>query len=801
MTNLLRDLRHALRQLARRPLFTATAVLTLAIGMGINVVAFSVVNGLLFKGSPTSGQDGIGRIATSALDDPDSNASMAELERFIDATAGVAEVAAEGRSTVPWTHDSGTETAWVLYVTPNYFSMVNAPTIAGDLAVASDNGAQPVGIIGERFWREKLGSRSIAGLTLRLGGTDVAIAGVVAESFTGPAGIYSPDIWLPLGDVALFSSSPALKKRDSRWLFIMARPNAGVSMADIQGHVDTAVALMARDWPDTHKGHPARFWKLGEPNGERRGIGIAAGVGMAIIGLVLLLACFNVANLLLARAVEREREMGIRAALGAQPGRLMRLVIAEGFVLASMSGVLALILAAWTQSLMSSFAIPIEQPQHIDLSPDGMTIAFIGLLIVVAGVLPGVWPALAAARVNLMRVLGSQGANAVGARPSAMRRWLVGAQIAGSTAFLAIAALFVQSLDRIVELDLGFEAKQIAILQVEPAASGLDAAAAERYAGALVTRIKALPGVSDAAVVDRAPFFIGYNRNTAVWPAGGTCDETACPQVPTLFAGDGYFRAMGIGMAAGREFAPGDAGAVVVNQAFAKQQWPDGRALGATIRVGRTGRVLTVIGVTAAHRTRGLDRETATLYLPLNADTYEGSLSIVARAVDAAALVRPMREAAQVIDSRVPVLAASTMHDRMSVQRWPFRTLGRVFTLCGLLALVLATAGVAASVIHAVSRRQREFGVRLSIGATPRDLAVDVLRQGIWLLAPGLTIGILLAAGVARLAQVLFLGVNVLNPATYLIVGAIECAVVIAACLAPALRASRVDPLVALRSE
>jgi macrolide transport system ATP-binding/permease protein len=802
MANLLQDLRHAFRQLLRRPIFTATAVLTLAIGMGVNVVAFSVVNGLLFKGFNTSAHPGIGRIAISGLDDPDANASLAELERFTDSVSSVAEVAAEGRSSVPWKSNGQTQPAWVLYVTPNYFSMVNATVLAGSLRVAPGNGGQPTAVIGERFWREKLGSASLAGLTLQLNGTDVAVAGLIPESFTGPAGIYSPDVWLPLHDLPLFSSSPALKKRDSRWLFVMARPKPGVTMPEVQGHVDAAVAAMAREWPDTHKGHPAKFFNVGEPNGERRGLGVAAGIGMGIIGLVLLLACFNVANLLLARAVERERDMGIRTALGAKPGRLMRLVITEGFLIAVISGGLALVLATWTQSIMGSFAIPIDQPQHIDLSADTTVVAFIGVLIMIAGVLPGLWPALSAARVNVLQVLGSQGANAVGARPSAMRQWLVGAQITGSTAFLAIAALFVQSVDRIVDLDLGFNPHQIAVLQIEPAASGLDTAAAQRYAEAAVTRVKGVPGVVDAAAIDRAPFFIGYDRRTPVWPDGGTCAGDTCPQVSTFYAGDGYFRAMGVRMAAGREFDDAAAGTdVIVNQAFAKQQWGDGRGLGETIRVGENGAVLTVVGVTASHLTRGLDRERPTLYLPLEPATYERSLTIVARSGDPAAIVRPMLDAAQGVDSRVPVLVAKTMTERMSVQTWPFRTLSRVFTLCGMLALLLATAGLAASVIHAVSRRQREFGVRLSIGATPRDLAGGVLRQGMWLLIPGFTTGVLIAAAVARLAQAIFLGVNVLDPLTYVVVGLIECAVVMVACLGPALRASRVDPLVALRAE
>lgn len=406
MGNLLQDVRHSLRQLLRRPIFTATAVLTLAIGMGVNVVAFSVVNGLLFRGFNASAHPDIGRIAISSLDDADANASLAEFERFADAVGSVADVAAEGRSSVPWKSNGRTEPAWVLYVTRNYFSMVNATVIAGELRVTRSNGSLPTAVVGERFWREKLGSSSLAGLTLSFNGTDVAVAGVIPESFTGPAGTYSPDVWLPLEDIHLFSSSPALKKRDSRWLFVMARPKAGVTMPEVQGHVDAAVAAMGREWPETHQGHPAKFFKVGKPNGERRGLGIAAGIGMGIIGLVLVLACFNVANLLLARAVERERDMGIRTALGAKPSRLMRLVVTEGVLIAVVSGALALVLSSWTQSIMGSFAIPIDQPQHIDLSTDANVVAFIGLLIVIAGVLPGVWPALSAARVNVCRCLG-----------------------------------------------------------------------------------------------------------------------------------------------------------------------------------------------------------------------------------------------------------------------------------------------------------------------------------------------------------------------------------------------------------
>jgi hypothetical protein len=209
MTNAFQDVRHSLRQLRRRPIFTATAVLTLAVGMGVNTVAFSVINGLLFKGHALSGLPNTGRILTTPDGDESGYASIPEYERFSDATASAVDIAAEGRSSLAWKHDGSSETAWVLYVSPNYFSIVTPPLIAGQLSVQRDGGTISV-VIGDRFWRDKLGSRSIAGLTLRLNDTDVTVAGVIDGSFTGPAGIYSPDVWLPLNDLALFSGGAPL---------------------------------------------------------------------------------------------------------------------------------------------------------------------------------------------------------------------------------------------------------------------------------------------------------------------------------------------------------------------------------------------------------------------------------------------------------------------------------------------------------------------------------------------------------------------------------------------------------------
>lgn len=797
-----RDLMHALRRLRRSPAFTLTAVMTLALGVGVNAVAFSVVNGLLFKGTMARGLPGIGRIATTPGGDEGGYASLAERERFVEATRGSLEVAAEGRSSLAWRHDGTTETAWVLFISDNYFAMVQPPLMAGHLRVERGEGGPPSVVIGERFWRDALHSPALAGLTLQLNKREVNVSGVVRETFTGPAGIYSPDVWLPLDDLSLFSAAASLQQRDTRWLFLLGRLLPGVSTAQVREQLVVAAADMTRDWPDTHRERGATFWMLDQGNSEVRGLRTAAIVGMGIIGMVLVLACFNVATLLLARAAEGERELGIHTALGAKPGRLVRMVVAEGMVLAALSGVVALIVARWTQSLVGSFAMPIDEPQYVDVMPDATVGVFVALLILVAGVVPGIWPAISATRVDVLRVLGSQGANAVAARPSRLRAWLVGAQVAGSTVFLAMAALLSQSHANLSLVDLGFDRDHLVTIDADPASHGYDATRTEEYLRLVQERFSALPGVRSVAVADRVPFFIGFDRTTQISPSPGTCEAGACQAYPTYAVGPGYFSTMGITLTEGRAFDSSSAAdSVIVNEAFARKQWPDGGAVGRRLYVGRSGSTVTVVGVTARSHTRGLDRDEPVLYVPLSPDDHIRPLTLVARTDGApAALVRPLREAALAIDPDVTP-TVRTMAERAEVPLWPFRTLSRMFTMCGILALVLTTVGLASVVTHAVARRTREFGVRMSIGATRNDLIADVLRGVVRLLAPGLVVGLMLAAGLARLGQAVLVGVNVLDPAAYLAVALLECAIVLVACIAPALKAARVDPLVALRSE
>lgn len=802
MAVLAQDLKLAVRTLWRRPAFTLTAVLTLAIGMGVNAVAFTVVNGLLFRGPAMNAPDDLGRIIPTPGGDESGYASIPEFERFKEATSGVLDLAAEGRSSLAWQQDGATETAWVLFVSSNYFSIVTAQPIAGRVDISRGTGERPSVLIGERFWRSRLREASLAGLTLRLNNVDVNVAGVLPRPFHGPSGIYSPDVWISLDELTRFNTSPALQKRDQRWLFLLGRVAPATNVPAVQGRLDTAAATMARDWADSHRDRGARFRRFQEGNGELRGLTTGAAIAMSIIGLVLLLACFNVANLLLARAVERERDMAVRAAIGAGPTRLVRLVVTEGMVLAVLAGAAAFVIASWTQVLVGSFAIPIEQPQFIDVTPDRRVLVFIGFLVVIAGVLPGVWPAVTAARIDIVRVLASQGANLASGKPNPMRRWLVAAQVAGSTAFLAIAALLAQTYGRLALADLGFDRDQLVVAEFEPASHGYRAEESQRYVEAFGDRVRALPGVTSVAIADRVPFFIGFERVTPISTIR-SCERDDCPKIATMKVGSGYFTTTGIPLASGREFDGNSAGReVIINQPLARQLWPDRGALGEALWIGDRGQRATVVAITATTQTRSLNREQPTLYVPLDRNGYEGPVSLIAHSnVAPETLVRPIIDAAHEVDDKVALLSVKTMEQRLAVPLWPFRTVRWLFSICGTLALILATVGVAGVVIHAVNRRLREFGVRMSVGATPRDLLLDVLGGSAKLLVPGVIAGTVLAALVARLLQAAFYGVSVLNPLTYVAVALVEVAVVLLACISPAIRAARIDPLIALRSE
>jgi predicted permease len=638
---------------------------------------------------------------------------------------------------------------------------------------------------------------------LTLNGIETPVIGVVPDSHEGPGGLYAPHVWIPLDARRLFGLTGKFDDPNTLWLSMFGRLAGGTSIAEVDARLAAGAAGIAREWPATHARRTARFVPLSEWVPELAAVARAAIVAMAAVGVVLLIACFNVATLLLARALEREREMGIRAAVGATQWRLARQQVIEGLVLASLAGILAAIVASWSQDLLSAFAIPIAMPQRLNVAPDLRVAAFIAVMVIVAGILPCLAPALGAARVDLVRALSAQGAVGTGGRPSPGRRGLVVIQVAGSTALLIMAALFVRGFLGTRQLDPGFEDSRALVIAIDPSTDAAIAARAPVAIEQIRRAVASLPGITAVGVADRIPFYIGFTRETEVATTDARCEPGRCPRIATYSVAPGFFLAMDIPILRGRDLTAAEGDGIIVNEAFA-EQWLDGTSgLGDVVRLGPDGEPRVIVGVVRTTLQRGFgERPTPVLYLPLTAAELAEPVTIVARtAGDPASLVRAVSESLAGVEPSMAAPSVMTMSARLEMPRWPLRSASVFFGICGMLALLLATIGLAAVMSHAVGRRMREFGVRRAVGANGGQLLRDVLASGLRIAGLGTIAGIALAFGLSRLAGGMMVGIDLNGPWTYVWVAGLQAGVGLAACLIPALRAARVDPVTALRGD
>lgn len=813
MDAIVHDLRLAWRQLVRRPLFSAVAVTTLALGMGLNVVVFSGVNGLLIKGATGSDLPGAAWVFTTAPNGSVAGVSSIEYERFRDATSGAARTAAMGRLPLAWQRQGRSETVWAQLASADYFSLLEvspivgrAPTFAHNATVGEPgfDATTPEAVVSERFWRQRLDGASIANLHLTLNGIEHAVVGVMGESFRGPGGTFAPEVWTPLErwrELRLPSTSAS---PDNRWLTMIARITPGTTVVELDTRVASAAAALARESPATHARRSARIGLMRDGHPELSGaITRLALVAMAGTGTVLLLACFNVAGLLIARGVERQKEMGIRAALGAGRGRLVRQLVTEGMLLAAVSGALTLIVARWSQDVLSAFALPAPIPQRIDASVDGSVIAFVVVLVVISGVLPGLMPALSAARVDLVRALSSRGSG--GGHMSRGRQALIVAQVVGSTVLLTAAALFVQSVMRLATADPGFETSNAVVVEIDPALQGYDPMRSRLLLDRIAERIRGVPGIIDAAVADRIPFYVGYPRMTEVSTRSGECANNACPTSETYAVGADYFQTLGISLIAGRALDRTTSSTdIVVSDALARSQWPDRSPIGEVLYLGDTGTAHIVVGVARDTKHRNLMETTTSplLYVPLATSDFTHPVTVVARTDRSPApLVRAVENAVREADPAVAPQSIKTMTERMELPLWPSRTATGFFTVCGALALFLATIGLFAVISHTVTQRTRELGVRLAIGATRGMLVRDVLYGAARLVVPGTIAGLVVAGVMAQATVKAFPAVDAQSPVAYVAIAVVQLAVTLCASFVPARRAAGIDPSASLRAE
>jgi putative ABC transport system permease protein len=804
MDSVLADLRYAVRNIARRPGFAALAILTLAVGVGINTVAFTAVNGLLFHPFRFKDVDRLGWIMLATPGNPHGQLSYAEFGELRRHARAFDTVAAQGRQPLALTADGRVEQVWALFVSSDYFRALDTRPAFGRVIDASDASREDLAaLVSHEFWRTRLHGESITGRTITIANRTVTVVGVLPEDSPGAHGLFLPDVWLSLERADAFGLPRRLLVNEDRWLGAIARLADGANAA--RADADLAAIGSQLTVPAGQEASSRRlaFFPMRDGHPEVQSLAPYVWIAMSVVGIVLLIACFNVAGLLLARATERQREIAIRTALGAGRWRIVRQLVTEGLLLALLSGCAALMLASWSGTLLSAFSLPAPIPQRLEMPVGSRVVIFTMLMVLMAGVLPGLLPALQATRRNIVSSMRLGGGG--GSRPSRLRTVFVVVQIAGSTLFLATALLFVRSFLNANRADLGFNADHMVVARMDPSLYGFEGNRAAWFAREVADRVSSVPGIT-VTISDRVPFAVGYPPAAVVSTTTLDCLAASCK--PTIYyaVGARHFEAVGIRLRSGRDFTVTElktGGAIVVNEAMAAALWPGRSPLGEPVRLGRESSSATVIGV-AANAGQGYAGQAASpvFYQPIRDDDFRDGFTLVARSAGPDALAASaIRDAVRAVAPSMPIASLTTMKEFLDLPMWPRRTAAGFFVICGSLALMLATVGLFGVTYFAVRQRTREFGVRIALGARASDVVGQVLREGVRLAVPGAALGLVGAAVAGRLLARALLGVSAVDPLSFASTALLELVVALIACALPALRATQADPMIALRDD
>jgi predicted permease len=805
---MINDLRYALRTLGRSKAFAASAVLTLALGIGVNTTMFTLANAALFRGRP--GIQAADRVAWIAAVFQQSGRRVGlSYPDFVDYRAGTSGVFTDvaGYRSVPISLAGGgaPERLRGQMVTGSFFDMLGIAILHGRAIAAADDvrGGPAVAVISERLWRRRFGaSPDVLRTPVILNGREVAVIGVVGAAFRGPAIGDSADVWLPmaLSPEIRASDRALLESRRSAWLTVMARLRPGVSSAQAQAAVTAVSRQLAASYPDADADRSAVVTGAGSPvspEGRAELLPIA-GLLLAVTGLVLMIACANVANLLLARGAGRAQEISIRSSLGASRPRLIRQLLTESAVLAIAGAAGGLLLAAWSADVLVAFAG--ADFEGLQASADARVILFTAAAAAVTVCACAVLPAFTTTRTGVMR--GLRATPTAGGR-SRLQGVFVVMQLALSLVLLLAAGLSLRALQQSGQLDLGFTPGGLTTASYDLVLQNYGNAGQAAFRRDLIARVRTIDGVDAVTIANLAPL-----GGTMVGGQVTTADADRGMMTFMNAVAPDYFSTMQIPIVRGRAIDERDARgaprAAVINQTLARALWGDADPLGRTVRLlARTEDALQVVGVArdAKYDEPTEDRQPFVYLALAQAAAFDSETLIVRSAGGGPDPGRAIERAIRDLDPALPVYDvrpfSQILRDRIDKQRG----LSLLFSAFGALALALAAVGLYGVMTYATARRARELGVRLALGATPAQLAAMVARDSLRLGALGTIAGTALGLPFARALGALLFGVQTGDAAVALAVCAALNAVVLGAALLPARRAASLDPIAALRTE
>lgn len=814
MSGFYEDLRYGLRALAKNRGFTLVSVLSMALGIGANTTIFTLVNAVLLRSLPV--QDPARLVAVYTLDARIPGfwgCSYPNYKDYRDRNSVFSSLLLYSGVGLNLTGGAAPRLAMGQLASANYFSTLGVNPILGRGFLPEEEataGADPVAVISNRFWhREYGGDPGVLTHSLSVNGRSYRIVGVAPEGFEGLNTLTATEIWIPMGRYQdLYPPPSSVDKRRYLMFWVVGRLKPGVSMPQAQAAMQTLSQDLEKEYPNDNQGRRPLLTTVTDaaiPPANRTEIQRAGVILIIISAVVLIIACGNLANLLLARAASRTREITVRLAIGASRWRLIRQLLTESVLLAVLGGIAGLAFAIWARNLLWSMRPPTFNHAAVQMKLDRTVLAYNFAISVLTGLIFGLVPAIRATRTDLATDLKER----AGLPASFRGRWnprslLVMAQVAFSVVALVGAGLFVRSLRNALRFDLGFDSAHLGIVVFNVADHGYKQEQGRDFQNRVLEHARAVPGVTAASLSNDWPFHVSLSRTIAVEgrdSAGAASGQTILSE----FVRPGFLQSIGIPLLRGRDFLEQDTQTsphvAIVNQAAANAYWPGENPVGKRIKFIDENTTAEVIGVarTANYQAVG-EKPIPFVYLSNLQYYFPNTVLFVRTAGEPDAVLASVRREVQALDRNL-LLQAETVHSTIEQSLWSQRLSAGLLAVFGFLALLLATIGIYGVVSYLVAHRVREFGIRMALGATPADVQLMLLGEGVRLVAGGVFVGLGISLVGARTVQSMLFVVSSRDAVTFVLVPSILTMVAVLACWVPAHRATRIDPMEALRDE
>ncbi|HVG21441.1 MAG TPA: ABC transporter permease [Blastocatellia bacterium] len=808
----MKDISYGIRMMIKKPGFTAVAVMALALGIGANSSIFSVVNAVLLRPLPFKDPDRL-VIVNETVRREGVEIRPASYPDFLDwrnENQSFDDIAAFDSPSFSLTGGDEPERVSGEIVSASYFPLLGIQPKVGRTFLPEEDGkpdANPVAVLSYKLWQRRFGSDpDLVGKTVKINDRDFTVVGVMPEGFEGVSG--GSEVWVPMMMVSTFSSPPGnITKRGSRWHSVIARLKPGVTIKQAQADMDAIASRLEQEYQGTNKDRGVQL--VGAHEAAVGDMRPTLMVLLGAVGFVLLIACANVANLLLARATVRQKEVAIRMALGASRGRLIRQLLTESVLLALAGGGLGLLLAVWGVDLLIAF-VGNQIPGYIKPDIDIRVLGFTLLVSLMTGVVFGLVPALQASKPGLNELLkeGSRGSTG-GARRHRVRRALVVTEVALALMLLIGAGLMLRSFQRLQAFNPGFEAENVITMRMN-LPRRYTSQQASAFQQQLIERIQGLPGAQSVGLSTDVP--LDGNTSATLAAIEGLVPPDDDIRVYVHVISPNFLATMGIPFLRGRDFGIQDndqsPGAIIISESMARRLWPGDDPIGKRISAGRDqngNRIWSqIVGVVGDVKYRTLIRDQnkdPDVYLPLLQNPDRALALAVRTQGDPSALASAIRGEVRSLDSNLPVFNIATMRQRMKndTARTRFSTLLLGVFAC--VAMLLAVVGIYGVLAYSVTQRTHEIGIRMALGARRRDVLKLVVGEGMALVGAGVTIGLIGAFIATRVLASQLYSVSATDPVTFSVVSLLLAGVALGACFVPARRATNVDPMVALRYE